>query len=427
MYSVQQTNDGGYVVAGTTDRYNWGPPQIYLIKTNSNGDTLWTKSYGSAQEAYGYSVKQTLDSGFIIAGAIDSFSSGGFDAFLIKTNSLGDTLWTKTYGGINNDGARSVELTTDGGYIITGNTSSFGAGYNDVYLIKTDSTGDTLWTKAYGTITNDEGGNSVKQTTDGGFIIAGSIDGAYIYLIKTNSIGDTLWTKTYGGDGAYDPAASSVQQTTDGGYIITGTADNWIDNSLTEAFLMKTNSTGDALWTKVYYYGYNEGHFVQQTTDGGYIVSGWSLIKTDSNGNSGCYQANFPSPIYSFPTQISNTATIVKSGCIVSNPSKPVGRGGMTVTTECFSTGINEIKEQSVISLYPNPANTILNIHSQHPLLNSQLIITDVLGRELYQETLTGIDNSISIATWSAGVYFYEIRGSGLQIPTSKRGKFVKE
>jgi hypothetical protein len=424
-YSVQQTNDGGYVIVGTTELSIGGQNDVYLIKTNSIGDTLWTKSYGSTGNDYGYSVKQTLDNGFIIAGATDGLGAGNNDAFLIKTNSIGDTLWTKTYGGDSSDWAGSVELTTDGGYIIAGSTKSFGAGNHDIYLIKTDSIGDTLWTKTYGS-GNDDYGYSVKQTSDGGYIISGSYNSNYFYLIKTNSIGDTLWTKTYFDDNFNsfnEQSGYCVQQTIDGGYIIAGTAYAFGLEGLTytQIVLIKTNSTGDTLWTKFYIGSiYYPGNSVQQSTDGGYIIldetesaSGFILIKTDANGNSGCSYDSSLIINNSFPTQVSNTSTIIKSGCIVSNPSNLVGSSGADgIFIECFNTGINEIKTASTTSIYPNPFSTTatLVINGVETQCIASLQIINLLGQEV--KTIPIINqNEITINrdNLADGMYFYKI------------------
>ena len=167
-YSVQQTSDGGYVVAGYTVSFG-DSIQVYLIKTNATGDTLWTRTYGGTSDDYGYSVQQTMDTGYVIAGKTNSFGNF-YQVYLIKTNSFGDTLWTRTYGGAGYDDGRSVQQTSDGGYIVAGWTNSFGDG-NQVYLIKTNAQGDTLWTKAYGG-TDGDLGYSVQQTSDGGYIVA---------------------------------------------------------------------------------------------------------------------------------------------------------------------------------------------------------------------------------------------------------------
>jgi len=291
-YSVKQTTDGGYIIAG----YTWSNYDVYLIKTNASGDTFWTKTYGGSRGDYSNSVQQTTDGGYIVAGWTYSFGAGNDDVYLIKTNASGDTLWTKTYGGWGFDWGYSVQQTTDGGYIVAGGTGSFGAGNADIYLIKTNASGDTLWTKTYGG-TNSDGGNFVQQTTDGGYIVAGYTgsfgNGGQVYLVKTNASGDTLWTRTYGGTNT--DYGYSVQQTSDRGYIVAGFTGPF--GGPYDVYLIKTNATGDTLWTKTYG-GTNTdvGYSVQQTSDGGYIVAGYTqsfgagdsevyFIKTNASGD----------------------------------------------------------------------------------------------------------------------------------------------
>jgi len=189
-YSVQQTSDGGYIIAGYT--WSFGNEyQVYLIKTNASGDTLWTKTYGYPTWDWGYSVQQTSDGGYIIAGWTP-WVGPEVQVYLIKTNASGDTLWTRTYGGTGDDEGACVHQTGDGGYIIAGVTASFGTG-GDAYLVKTNASGDTLWTRTYGG-GNVDYGYSVQQTLDGGYIVAGhtlsSGAGGYdVYLIKTDASG----------------------------------------------------------------------------------------------------------------------------------------------------------------------------------------------------------------------------------------------
>jgi len=242
--SVQQTSDGGYIVAGETDSYGVGESDFYLVKTDMNGNTTWTHTYGGIDNELANSVKQTDDWGYIIAGYTLSYGAGLSDFYLVKTDGNGDTIWTRTYGGSFNDYGVSVQQTMDGGYIITGMTTSFGVDSGDIYLIKTYGNGDTSWTKTYGGTSLDYG-VSVQQTSDDGYIVAGVTEsyGAGLsdfYLVKTDWNGNTIWTRTYGGS-SYD-AGVSVQQTTDGGYIIAGETDSYGAGSR-NIYLIKTQVT----------------------------------------------------------------------------------------------------------------------------------------------------------------------------------------
>ena len=244
-------------------------------------DTLWTKTFGGSDDDYGYSVQQTGDGGYILVGFTCSYGAGGLEVYLIKTDAGGNQLWTRTFGGSYHDNGNSVQQTDDGGYIIAGGTESYGAGNFDVYLIKTDATGDTIWTKTFGG-SDDDYGYTVQQTSDGGYIIAGYTNsygaGGYdVYLIKTDSSGIEQWSRTFGGSD-YD-YGFSVQQTGDSGYIITGETSSYGAGGL-DVYLIKTDAGGNQQWSQTFGGSSDDGSWsVQQTGDGGYIIAG--LTSTD--------------------------------------------------------------------------------------------------------------------------------------------------
>jgi hypothetical protein len=295
---VQECASGGFIVVGSTESFGAGSYDVYLVRTDANGDTLWTKTYGGAGWDWGFSVQECASGGFIIAGVTDSFGAGSYDVYLLRTDANGDTLWTKTCGGADGDWGYSVQECASGGFIIAGEIGSIGD-YTDVYLVRTDANGDTLWTKTYGGGSYDFG-NIVQECASGGFIIAGGTEsfgsGGYdVYLLRTDANGDTLWTKTYGGaNGDY---GFSVQECTSGGFIITGWTESFGMGS-EDVYLIRTDANGDTLWTKAYGgYAPDNGYSVQECASGGFVIAGetwlygagWHnnvyLVRTDANGD----------------------------------------------------------------------------------------------------------------------------------------------
>lgn len=295
--SVQQTNDGGYIIAGHTNTTGAGGRDVWLIKTDSNGSMLWNRTFGGPDEDWGYCVQETRDGGYIVAGDTYSFGAGDRDVWLIKTNSNGSKEWDRTFGWPGYDGGISAQQTTDGGYIIAGRTNSSGRG-DDVWLIKTDSNGDRLWDEIFGG-PNDDWGYCVQETSDGGYIVAGDTEsygsgGKDVWLIKTDSSGNKEWDKTFGGP-SWDWGVS-VLETDAGEYLAAGSTYSYGAGNV-DLLLIKVDRDGDEIWERTLG-GPDEdwGCSVEQTVDGGYVVAGstrsysargldaW-LIKADGNGS----------------------------------------------------------------------------------------------------------------------------------------------
>jgi len=297
--SVEQTVDRGYIIAGWTSSYGAGMSDFWLIKTNSYGMEEWNKTFGGTDYDYGESVQQTNDGGYIITGISDfSYNTGCGDFWLVKTDKNGIELWNKTFGGTNVDWARSVQQTNDGGYILIGETVSFGAGNEDIWLIKTDSNGSELWNKTFGGTSQDQG-RSVQQTNDGGYIIIGATcsfatDSSDVWLIKTDANGNKMWDMVFGG--TLSECGYSIRQTSDGGYIIIGNTYSF-GAGKEDFWLIKTDVNGYEIWNRTFGGAdHDEGLSVRQTIDGGYIIIGYTdsfgagkedfwLIKTDANGD----------------------------------------------------------------------------------------------------------------------------------------------
>jgi hypothetical protein len=189
--NIAQLSDGGYVMTGNTYSFGAGRDDVWLIRTDSNGDLVWMKTYGGTERDFGESVIQTSDGGFAIVGWTWSFGEGGSDVYLIKTDSDGEVLWECTYGGSQDDRAMGLVETTDGGFIMSNWTRSYGSGESDVYIVRTDPEGSMLWSKTVGGA-GEEWGRSVVQDLDGNYVIAGYTEsfgagGTDVYLIKLGS------------------------------------------------------------------------------------------------------------------------------------------------------------------------------------------------------------------------------------------------
>ncbi len=453
--SVEQTADGGYILAGSTSSFGAGQGDIYLIRTDPYGQALWSRTYGGGDLDAGYSARQTMDGGFVFAGLTYSFGAGAGDVYLVKTDSSGDTLWTRTFGSDNLDWAYSVRETPDGGYIVAGSTTSFGAITGDAYVIRTDSIGEPIWARGYGGYAT-ENARSVCQTTDGGFIFVGSSDSygaglSDVYLVKTDSLGYSLWYRTYGREGT--DHGFDVQTTLDGGYIIAGEIYSPVSGSR-DAYLIKTDGAGDTTWTRTYGgSGGETGSSVAQSPDGRYVMSGYTestgaggrdvyLVETTSLGIA-LWSRTFGGSGWDWGRSVSLTSD---GGYVIAGETESYGAGerdAYLVKTD--ADGVVEIGSGTpprpglaeVISLcqnYPNPFNPSTTITFEIPgnqdyIRPASLTIYDPRGRRvrelLSRELLPGInkvhwdgrdDRGRSVPS---GAYLYRLK-AGDEVRTRK-------
>jgi len=295
-YAVLQTDDGGFIIAGSTTSFGAGGTDAYVIKTDSGGNPIWTQCYGGLEDEELYDIKATLDGHYILAGYTKSIGNGGADIWLLEVDSLGDTLRTATYGGTGDDIAYSVEPAIDSGYVVTGYVP-IGL-YNAVYLLETHMEYNPDWMQIYelsGALNSR--GNEVLRTSDGGYIVTADIFNPPLWygwgvIIKTDVAGDTIWTAS--------PTITlhdgHILQVA-GGYTLGGTTGP--DGLQPEIRLVRFNTDGGVLWDKILYDFHDHNPYFSEfasTCDGGYVVVGnllyqgsWDrgiiLIKADTNGD----------------------------------------------------------------------------------------------------------------------------------------------
>ena len=242
-YSLVETFGGGFVLVGQTISIGAESSDFWIIKTDKLGNLQWDQKFGGSSTEEAYSVIETNDGGFMIAGFTNSFGEGNYDYWLVKTNSNGEMQWNQTYGGSSWDEARSIIQSNDGGYAIAGMTASFGAGSNDFWLVKTDVNGNVEWSQTYGGESYEKA-HSLVETSDGGFALAGYVSYSVFendfWVVKTDEYGNMQWNKTYGGEDWQ--IAYSLVQTSDGGYALAG--ETLPSSGTVDFWLIKTDEYG---------------------------------------------------------------------------------------------------------------------------------------------------------------------------------------
>ena len=287
FFTVRETTDGGFITVGGRDAtaFDIGG-DCWLVKTDAGGSMQWNRTFGGSKTDNGHGILQTTDGGFIISAITESFGAGSADAWVIKTDATGSEQWNRTYGGYSYDSTgKTIAGTSDGGYLIAGSTLSFGAGGRDGWLIKINTTGDEQWNKTYGT-KNNEHFWEVHITSDGGYVMIGFVENNSAqrrdaWVVKTDSNGDTQWEKLFG------PANQglSIQQTSDNGFVLLAEVKDTIFGGYLNAWMVKIDQNGNEQWNKLFITPKGDDRFaihhnIKPTSDGCFIMTGITNGKT---------------------------------------------------------------------------------------------------------------------------------------------------
>lgn len=439
---IEQTTDGGFVMAGysgfTNDVNNY-----WIVKLDETGNVEWQRNYGGSNTDIAHSIEQTTDGGYIVAGQAGSddlfvgTNNGGDDVWILKLDEQGDIEWKKVYGGSGFDRAKVVVQTSDGGYMVASRISSDDGdigGSNplgDIWLVKLDQDGNLEWEQSYGSI-GSEFLEDMQATADGGFIITGGslLNDNFDYLVmKIDATGNLEWENTYGGLGA--EISYTVQQTANGGYIVGGRSDFAPgNNGSNDVWIIKLNASGGLEWTKNY--GGSEGESasaIRQTSDGGFLVAGGSSSNDgDVNGNNGendlwllklTASGNFEwSETYggSFTDGIPRIELTMDGGAIItvwtesSDGDVPGNNGGFDAWVIKFGpdiVGIPQIATDAEIIISPNPSIGTFTIQTEKLMQPFDLQIFDLLGRTIF--TKKAVYENIEITEIPKGEYFIQI------------------
>lgn len=421
---VLPTADGGYLLTGYTNNSVITDADLYVMKTDAQGNFVWEKSFGGNKPEYSYNMTATSDGNYFIVGYSQSFGGGDYDIYLIKIDPAGTLLWQKTYGGFGNEEGREIVPTSDGNYIIVGTTTS-GTPTQDATLIKIDLAGTVLWQKYYGG-TGKEFGNSVKQCLDGGFILGGqtysSGSNGDTYVVKTDAAGNITWTNTYGTP--LSDEAVSILENSDGTFTF-AVRDSTASEDV-NVRIIKTNATGTVIWNKTYGSTLKDTpKSICKTADGGYFVGaisrsfGWInpqmwLIKLNGAGDSS-WTANFGGADHEhcYKAKEWDNGYLSVGHSKSSGPSLKIMFVKMN-SNGAIVAGFNEhIAAVNNLNVYPNPsADGLIRITTINSI-SSKVKLTNALGQTVYagafENSKSNEPQVIDLSGHQAGVYLLTI------------------
>ena len=433
-------------MVGATSSNSSGNTDVYLLKVDSLCNYEWSFALGGANNDWGYSVKQTFDKGFIIAASSNSYGNGGYDALLMKRDSLGNFVWQKKYGGQDWDFAYSVAQTFDSGYVFCGETYNNTSGFSDVYVVKTNPLGDTLWTKTIGASLIDKG-NCVIETSDSNIVVAGLTntiaDSTQAYVIKLNQNGVLLWDSAYGG-ALYDDA-NAIIETVNGEYVTAGSSTNFNVLGDLDFYLLRLNNNGGLIWENVHgTIGSEEAFGLVEDSNGNLIIVGYTksttgggmkdaqLFYVTSGGWWGAQGSTFGAAM----DEEAKSIVFGKNGSMnMAGYTNSFGQGlddvlimdvDTVVPNHQFTVDQNDVlppvgvlvySEKKANLVYPNPASTYLTYVGDSDI--DRCRIADLTGKTVIEKELSFV-TSIDLSFLSEGAYIVLFYKNGKEVGVQK-------
>jgi hypothetical protein len=420
---VTNTSDGGCVISGATSSYGAGGQDAAVIKLDASGNIQWMKVFGGAGDEGTNEVIQANDGGYAVVGNTTSFGNGGTDMFVAKLTGAGALQWVKAFGGSGEDQGIGIAQNADKTYYIGGHTNSFGAGSYDMLMAKLDSSGNLLWTKTIGGSNTDKCWGTTR-CADGGFVLGGYTTsfgaGSYdTYVVKFDAAGVLKWTRTVGGTGT--ESAYGVTETADGGYVFSGVATSF--GGLADVYIGKLNGGGVLQWTKtIGSTDYESTNQIIETSDGGLAASGVTksygsgdydvfIVKMQGTGNI-CNAGTAGGSPGSGGT-VGSGGVIVDGSFSITTASPPVISGG-TFSSICTTIGINEIDFASMISVSPNPSHGHFTIRISDTFLlnNCTVDVYNIVGEKICSQKIEQAFTPVTLPA-AAGIYMMKFMSEG--------------
>ena len=435
-YDVKQTLDNGYIITGSTSSFGQGNTDLYLLKIDSIGNRKFQTSFGNYNNEVGKSVLQLSDSSYVAVGYTNSTGFGGYDIFLLKTDKNGNLLWQKTIGGSDWDFAYSLQSTFDGGFVVAGTTYSFGHGNADGYVVKTDGSGNVVWTKTYGGQHDDEF-KSIVQTSDGGFALTGytksyhDVDSGDVWVFKLDIMGDSVWCKFYGGS-REDFANEVIEHPSGELYVVGGTRSYGTNLNYTNAYALQLTSNGNFISDRLDNTSTTDQffHSIVVSKRSSYYVNTISYVTVSG------YEKQIKVLEMDFGLNYTNAVglgSIMNDEAykIIATKDKGYACVGMTQESgavlddgyfvkmdsllsygNCSTVSVNDIEESfNYLRIFPNPADQSLSISSDKALKGLPVKLMDAIGREtdLSDKLFYSSDSQLRIETKTIPPGMYQL------------------